>query len=101
MRNKIITTYTNSWMNIRRKIMGLCTRASSWALFKISLGIFRTLVRVLIQVSIIKRDTLRSGSIRGHQLVITVEQIYRFYMHAEMILLQHDINIFLSFTIKL
>ena len=62
----------------------------SWALFKSSLGLFRTLVRVLIQVSINKRDTLRSGSIRGHQFVITVEQIYRFYMHAEMILLQHD-----------
>ena len=73
----------------------------SWALFKSSLGLFRTLVRVLIQVSKIKGVTLRSGSIRGHQFVITIEQIYCFYMHAEMILLQHDINIFLSFTIKL
>ena len=72
----------------------------SWTLFKSSLGLFRTLVRVLIQVSKIKGDTLRNGSICGHQLVTTVEQIYRFYMYAEMILLQHDINIFLSFTIK-
>ena len=102
MRNKIITTYTNSKMNIMRKIMGLCTGACLLGhCSKGSLGLFRTLVRVLIQVSKIKRNTLRSGSIRGHQFVIIVEQIYRFYMHAEMILLQHDINIFLSFSIKL
>ena len=55
----------------------------SWALFKGSLGLFRTLVRVLIQVSTNKRDTLRSGSIRWHQLVISVREINRFYMQCK------------------
>ena len=55
----------------------------SWALFKGSLGLFRTLVRVLIQVSTNKRDTLRSGSIRGHQFVFTVREINRFYMQMQ------------------
>ena len=84
MRNKIITTYTNSKMNIRRKIMGLCTGACLLGhCSKGSLGLFRTLVRVLFQVSIIKRDTLRSGSIRWHQLVISVREINRFYMQCK------------------
>ena len=55
----------------------------SWALFKGSLGLFRTLVRVLIQVSKIKGGTLRNGSICGHQLVITVREINRFYMQCK------------------
>ena len=46
----------------------------------VSLGLFWDLAQVLIQVSIINRSTLRSDKVRGNQLVITVDQIYRFYM---------------------
>ena len=88
-------------MNIMCKIMGLCTGACLLGhCSKVALGSSEHWFGSLFK-SVIKRDTLRSGSIRGHQFVITVEYIYRFYMHAEVILLQHDINIFLSFTIKL
>ena len=49
----------------------------------VSLGLFWDLAQVFIQINIISRSTLRSDKVRGNQLVITVDQIYRFYMNAE------------------
>ena len=78
---------------IIRKIVGLCSGAcllghckqkSLWGL-----------AQVLRQVSTVQINLLLRTRVRGHQFVVTVREINRFYMQCEiMILLQYDITYF-------
>ena len=70
-------------MNEYAKIIGFkCTGLAF--LSTVSLGLFWGLAQVLVQVSKVNRGALRSDGVRWNQLVVTVDQVYRVYMHAEM-----------------
>ena len=70
-------------MNEYAKIIGFkCTGLAF--LSTVSLGLFWELAHVLIQVSKINKGALQSAGVRWNQLVVTVDQVYRVYMHAEM-----------------
>ena len=78
---------------IIRKIVGLCSELAF-------LGTVRQkslwgLAQVLRQVSTVQVNLLLRTRVRGHQFVVTVREINRFYMQCEiMILLQYDITYF-------
>ena len=64
----------------------------------VKLRVLWGLAQVLVQVSTIKINRLRSNRIRRNQLVVTVSEINRFYIQCKDLLLQHHMKC-LSFTI--
>ena len=85
-------------MNNIAKNNGLCTGAC--LLGHVKLRVLWGLAQVLVHVSTVKINVCRSKRVRWNQLVVTVNEINRFYMQCKDSLLQHDM-IFLPFTIKL